>query len=233
MLKKISKLEAGRHFDRDGLYLDMAETGNGSWLLRYQREGRERWLGLGPLRDFDLEEARERARKARQLLRDGVDPIVAKHEQAAVRRLEAARAVTFESAAKQYFDQHEKKWSNARHRQQFLSSLQQHAFGKIGSLPVAMIDTAAVLSALEPIWADKFVTAMRVRSRIEAVLDFATGRSWRVGDNPARWKNHLALLLPAKGEIARVVHHKALAYNEMSAFVTTLQQHRQSESRAP
>ena len=91
-LKKIEKLAAGRHFDRDGVYLDLSETGNGSWLLRYQRDGRERWLGLGPLRDFTLPEARDRARKARQQLRDGLDPIDAKREQRTREKLEPRAA---------------------------------------------------------------------------------------------------------------------------------------------
>jgi integrase len=231
-LKKIAKLGAGRHFDRDGLYLDLSETGNGSWLLRYQRDGNERWLGLGPLRDFDLEEARDRARKARQQLRDGADPIAAKREQRALARLEAARAVTFESASRQYFDKHEAKWTNARHRQQFLATLEQHVFPTIGELPVAMIDTAAVLSVVEPIWIDKHKTAARIRIRIENVLDWATVRGFRTGDNPARWKGHLAEVLPSKGHLGKVVHHKALPYADVPSFVAVLSKQQGVAARA-
>ena len=100
-LKKIAKLGKGRHLDKDGLYLEMSETGNGCWLLRYQRDGKEHWHGLGPLRDFELDEARERARRARQKLRDGQDPIDAKREQKTKEKLEAAKAITFEKAAQQ------------------------------------------------------------------------------------------------------------------------------------
>ncbi|MFL6790730.1 MAG: tyrosine-type recombinase/integrase [Bradyrhizobium sp.] len=221
-LKKIARLGAGRHHDRDGLYLERAKTDNGSWLLRYQRDGVEKWLGLGPLRDFDLEEARERARKARQQLRDGIDPIGVKREQRAAQRLEAARAIDFERAARLYFDQHEAKWTNARHRQQFLSSLEQHVFPTIGQLPVAMIDTPEVLSVLEPIWITKHRTATRLRTRIDNVLDWAKVRGYRTGENPARWKGHLAEVLPSKGKLGKVTHHKALSYDEMPAFVHAL-----------
>jgi integrase len=230
-LKKIAKLPVGRHHDRHGLYLKVTPNG-GSWLLRYQRDHAKHWHGLGPLKDFGLEEARERARKARQQLRDGIDPIGLKREQTAIRKLEAARAVTFESAAKQYFDQHERKWSNARHRQQFLNSLAQYVFPTLGATPVAMIGTPEVLSVLEPIWSTHFVTATRVRARIESVLNWSTIRGFRTGDNPAAWKNHLALLLPAKGEIARVVHHKALPFEEMPTFMAALAKQPGIDARA-
>ena len=66
-----------------------------------------------------------------------------------------------------------------------------------GSLPVAVIDTALVVRVLDPIWSKKPETASRLRGRIEAVLDFATMRGYRVAENPARWKGHLKEALPA------------------------------------
>ena len=68
---------AGRYHDAEnrGLYLQVNDNGKKSWLLRYQIDGRERWMGLGSLRDFSLKEARERARAKRQLIADGLDPI--------------------------------------------------------------------------------------------------------------------------------------------------------------
>ena len=77
--RQVAKLtEPGRYGDGAGLYLQVTPTGVRSWLLRYERGGCERAMGLGPVEDFTLEEARERARKARQLLKDGVDPIDAR-----------------------------------------------------------------------------------------------------------------------------------------------------------
>jgi integrase len=75
---------------------------------------------------------------------------------------------------------------------------------------------------LEPIWRDKPKTASRLRGRIEAVLDYASARGWRTGDNPARWRGHLANLLPAAGKLARVVHHSALPWQEIEAFLRAL-----------
>jgi hypothetical protein len=174
----------GRHPDGDGLYLQITPTGVKSWVLRYERAGRERMLGLGTLRDFSLKEARERARRARQLLADGVDPIEARRAQRTV------PSMTFAQATEAYNTLHQQKWTSRR--PQFLSSLRAHAFPILGDLPLAAIDTPAVLRVLQPIWTTKTETANRVRQRIEAVLDWATVSGHRPkGENPAGWRGHL------------------------------------------
>ena len=221
--KKVEKLKRpGRYGDGHGLYLQVVNPRNRSWLLRFERNGRERWMGLGPLHTFSLAEARERARKARQQLADGIDPLQARGAQRATQALEAARAMTFEQAVRAYFDGHERKWRNAKHRAQFLSTLKTYAFPRIGRLPVAAIDTGLVLKCIEPIWQDKTETASRLRGRIEAVLDWATVRGYRTGDNPARWKGHLAEVLPARGQIQKTNHHAALPYGELPDFMAQL-----------
>lgn len=84
------------------------------------------------------------------------------------------------------------------------------------------MDTTLVLKVIEPIWAEKPETASRVRGRIESVLDWATARGLRAGENPARWRGHLQKLLPARSKIARVQHHPALPYSEIPAFMADL-----------
>src|SRR5687768_2210283 len=106
--KRIATLNSpGRYRDLEtrGLYLQVGRTGTKSWLLRYELNGRERFHGLGSLDDFSLKEARERARAARQKIADGIDPIDVKRAERAARAVEAAKAVTFEEAARQYYDQ--------------------------------------------------------------------------------------------------------------------------------
>ena len=171
-------------------------------------------MGLGPLADFTLSEARDRAKAARQLLRDGIDPLDQKRAQKAQRALAAARLMTFEQAARAWHGQHEGGWKNPKHGRQVLETLATYAFPRIGNLPVGEIDTGLVLKCIEPIWADKTETASRVRGRIESVLDWATVRGYRTGDNPARWKGHIAEVLPAKGKIAKTEHHAALPYTQ-------------------
>src|SRR5665811_2450172 len=134
-VKRIPKLSAGRHHDSHGLYLQVTPTGGRSWVLRYEVRGRERWMGLGPTHAFTLEEARQSARKARQQLFEGIDPLDAKKAQRTVQALEAAQSIAFADAARQYFDQHEAKWSSVKHARQFWASLEQYAFPVIGELP--------------------------------------------------------------------------------------------------
>jgi integrase len=221
--KKVAGLtEAGRYGDGHGLYLQVISPANRSWILRYERRGRERWMGLGALHTFSLAEARERARKARQQLADGIDPLDARKAESARQALATAKTATFEDCARQFFITHEAKWRNAKHRAQFFSTLADCAFPVFGALPVGAIDTGLVLKVVEPIWLTKTETANRVRGRIEAVLDWATVRGYRTGDNPARWKGHLAEVLPARGQIAKVQHHRALPYADLPEFVATL-----------
>lgn len=232
-VKKIERLkEPGRYLDQRGLYLQVMSATNRSWLLRYEINGRKRWMGLGPCADFTLDEARERARQARQLLADGIDPLEARQAERAQRALAAAQTITFQDAAQQYFDQHERKWRNAKHRAQFLSTLRDYAFLKIGKLSVAAIDTGLVLKVIEPIWQTKTETANRVRGRIESVLDWATVRGYRTGDNPARWKGHLDNVLPARSKIAPHKHHRALPYRDIPEFMTALGQREGFGARA-
>ena len=211
-----------RYADGQGLYLQVTDSGTKSWLLRYEFHGRERWMGLGPLHTVSLKDARERARRARLLLLDGIDPLEARKAEQDKRALEAAKAITFEKAAQAYFDANESKWRNTKHRQQFLNTLRDYAFPIIGRLAVGGIDTALVLRCLEPIWNVKPETASRVRSRIETVLDWATVRGHRSGENPARWRGHLQNVLPGKSQVRKPSHHAALPFQALPEFIHEL-----------
>jgi integrase len=88
----------------------------------------------------------------------------------------------------------------------------------------ADIDTALVLKVLEPIWHKKPETASRLRGRIESVLDFATVRGHRAGDNPARWRGHLEHMLASRTKLAPVKHREAMPYVEVPSFIAELRQ---------
>ena len=91
-----------------------------------------------------------------------------------------------------------------------------------GSVSVQKVDTALVMRVLEPIWTTKAETASRLRGRIESILNWAIARGFRQGENPARWRGHLANLLPVRARIRAVKHHAALPYPEIGAFMADL-----------
>jgi integrase len=231
--KKVERVKApGRYHDGHGLYLQVRSPGNKSWGLRYERNGAERWMGLGPAHTVSLKEARERARAARLLLLDGIDPIDHRRAERAKVAAAKAKALTFREAAQAYFDQHEGKWRSAKHRGQFITTLRTYAFPVLGNMSVADIDTPAVLRAIEPIWMAKTETASRTRGRIESVLDWCTVRGFRQGDNPARWKGHLAEVLPARSQVAKPVHLAAMPYQQVPAFMAALRERQGVAARA-
>jgi Phage integrase central domain/Arm DNA-binding domain len=220
---KVAKLkEPGRYGDGRGLWFHVGATGGRSWVLRFMRNGTAREMGLGPFPDIGLAAARQRAIAARQLILGGIDPIDHRRECRAKAKADAGRVVTFQDAAGRYIAAQEAGWRNPVHRRQWAATLKNYVYPALGSLPVGTIDTALVLQVLEPIWTIKPETAGRVRGRIEAVLDWATARKFRHGDNPARWRGHLDKLLPAKSKVRTVRHHAALPYDELPAFMHEL-----------
>ncbi len=189
-------------------------------------------MGLGPVTTLTLAEAREKARDCRKLLLDGIDPIDHRKGQRTQATLDAARAMTFQECAEAYIEAHRPSWKNPKHAAQWPSTLNAYAYPVFGNLPIADIDTALVMKAVEPIWSTKPETAGRVRGRIEAVLDWATARQYRQGENPARWRGHLDKLLPARGKVRRVKHFAALPYKELPAFMERLRDNDSISSRA-
>jgi integrase len=208
-----------------GLYLQISDNGAKSYVLRFERHGHERMMGLGSCSEFSLKEVRERARQARQLLADGIDPLTRKHADKQAVKLADQRKLTFREAAQRFFDQNESKWRSSKHRDQFLGTLKAHVFDTIGDMDVAAIDTPDILRAIESLWKTKAITADRVRSRIEQVLDWAVVRGHRPpGTNAARWKNHLDQVLPAPRKVAPIKHHEAMPYAQLPEFMAALRQ---------
>lgn len=220
----------GLHADGAGLYLKVDPRGSKSWVYRYTRGKKTRYLGLGSLRGVSLASARSAAARARQDLEHGKDPIEGRKAAEAEAKLAGVRAMKFKECAEALMNAHEASWKNPKHRQQWRNTLKSHVYPKIGHLAVSAITTEHVLSVLEPIWTRTPETASRVRGRIEAVLDAAKARGARDGDNPARWRGHLANLLPKPSKVVRVQHHAALPFGEIAAFMSNL---RAQEGMAP
>jgi integrase len=217
-----NKREPGRYGDGDGLWLEVATSQRRAWFLRYMRNGKARTMGLGDADDVSLKQAREKAADARKLLGNGIDPIEHRRAAREVETAAQAKQTTFAEAAQQYIAGHEAGWRNPKHRQQWRNTLTTYAEPVLGNLPVGAVGTEQVLKVLNPIWSSRPETASRVRGRIEQVLSYSIARGWRDGPNPAVWRGHLQLMLPAKGKVRAVEHHAALDWREAPAFMVEL-----------
>jgi integrase len=222
----------GYYGDGGGLFLQVSAGGAKSWVFRFKVDGKLREMGLGPTHTISLAEAREKALACRKARLDGRDPIDERSASRLAAKLDAAKAMTFKACAERYIAAHKAGWRNPKHAAQWPATLGTYVYPVMGALPVRGVDVGLVLKAIEPIWTTKPETAGRVRGRIESILDYATARGWRQGENPARWRGHLENLLPRKAKVRRVEHHAALPYAEIAEFMAALRQQEGVAARA-
>ena len=223
MAQEVNKLSAvtvkaitapGRHLDGAGLYLSVSPTGAKSWTLLYHHKGKRRELGLGRFPAVSLAQARERRQEAAALRAQGIDP---KHHWKATADVGSH---SFGAVALDLIEAREAGWKNEKHKAQWRSTLKMYA-KPIWDKPVDEVCVDDLLQILRPIWMTKSETAGRVRGRIEAVLDAAKVRGFRVGENPAAWRGNLALLL-AKQKTGPKRHHPAMPYENVPALMVRL-----------
>lgn len=231
---EIRRLKTGFHSVGGvaGLHLNVKESGAASWILRTMVGPRRRDIGLGGYPDFGLAEARAAARRIKEEIRTGVDPVAAR--QAARSALEAAdaRRVTFDQAAAQFLRRKSHEFQNDKHAAQWRSTLHAYASPIIGRLPVDEIELGHIVKVLEPLWTEKTETASRLRGRIESVLAYATASGFRSGDNPARWRGNLDAVLPKPRKLAKVTHHRALPVDDLPEFMEALRKQQGMGARA-
>lgn len=218
----------GRHADGGGLYLAISPDGSRRrWVFLFTLNGRQREMGLGSVQDVTLADARAKAGDARSLLAAGIDPLEARRTAE-----KTGTAPTFGEVADAHIESMRAGWRNPKHVAQWRTTLSRvrDADGRytedgfcvsIRNKPVDAIDTEAVLGVLKGIWTTKPETAARVRGRIEAVLDAARAAGHRTGENPARWRGHLALLLPKPTKLSRG-HHAAMPFTDVPEFIGQL-----------
>ncbi|WP_442772637.1 tyrosine-type recombinase/integrase [Paenirhodobacter enshiensis] len=215
-----------------GLLLQITPSGARSWILRISVGGHRREIGLGGYPDVTLAQARDRAREAKDKIRNGIDPV---EERKAVRASLAAarrRGMTFAEATGKYLAAKLDAFKNPKHRQQWENTLTQYAMPELGPMLVQDITVQDVLRVLEPIWKSKTETASRVRGRIEAVLSWATVSGHRTGDNPARWAGNLKELLPAASKVAKNDNQPALQIDDAPRWFAALRARDGMGSRA-
>jgi integrase len=220
--------------DGGGLYLQVTESKSGrpgrSWIFRYKTKGEPTSVGLGSLSVVSLAEARRLAAIQRDLINQGKDPLAekqrkkdaleadgkAKEEES---RIEEAKSVTFKKCSDDYIAIHKVDWTNIKHVKQWESTL-AYTNSKIGNIPIPDITTDLIVEkVLKPIWEDKNVTAKRLQARIKTVLDYATAKKWRTGDNPADWSVLRYLL---SNPTTEVINQPSLDYKDLPAFIVEL-----------
>jgi integrase len=175
-------------------------------------------MGLGGLPEVSLADARKARDAAERLAREGHDPIDARN---AARKPDEGKP-TFGETANALIGAKAPEWRSSKHRQQWRMTLETYA-APLWGLPVDEVAIEAILSTLQPLWQRVPETAQRLRARIEAVLDFAKASGLRSGENPARWRGHLALILPKRQRLARG-HHAALPFDNVPAFIAALRE---------
>lgn len=215
----------GIYSDGGGLYLRVRQSGR-SWFYIGTLDGKRIELGLGPAIDVTLAKARERADEIRQMLLDGKDP----RQERAKAKTKKTPVITFGRFAEDLLDDIEDGFKNRKHRDQWRSTLTGHAKA-LSDVPINEVTTEQVLAVLQPIWLSKHETASRLRGRIERVLDAAKVKGLRSGENPARGRGHLDLLLP-KWSKSNVKHHPALPFAEVGKFLADLRQRPAVAARA-
>jgi integrase len=225
----VKNAKPGRHADGGGLHLLVKESGARSWVFRFMLNGKSRDVGLGTAGPggTSLADARTARDALRLKVKAGIDPLQERQQEAeeALAMAQAANVagITFKAVAEAYIETNEGSWRNDKHRLQWKNTLSTYVYPVIGDLPVAKVGTAHVLQILEPIWKAKTETASRLRGRMETILDAAKARGYRDGENPARWRGHIAQILPARSRLTRG-HHKAMPYEAVPAFVGALHQ---------
>jgi integrase len=208
---KVNRLsEPGRYADGNGLYLIVDVSGAKRWMLRTVVQGKRCDIGLGGVSLVSLAEAREQAQAMRKLARANGNPLLERHRAKQI-------IPTFEKAAKLVYEARASSWRNDKHRTQWINTLRDYAFPKIGSKRVDLIGTADILEVLSPIWLTKAETARRLRQRLGTVMDWAKAAGHRSGDNPVEG---VTKGLPKQD--GRKDHHGAIPYSEIAAFLERL-----------
>ena len=214
-----------------GLHLRVS-VGHRGWVLRLQVGDKRRDIGLGAYPTVGLFEARESARKIHDEARAGRVPVAPRRRQHMALAAQAASEKNFHWCTGEFLRAKASEWRNDKHRQQWENTLETYAMPHLGHLNVSLIDLPHVLACLEPIWSTKNETASRLRGRIESVLDWATVRKYRIGENPARWKGHLDKVLAAPSKVQKVEHHRAVPVDDMPQFMAELRKRDGTAARA-
>lgn len=217
--------QPGRYTDAlvRGLHVWVKPNLNKYWIFRYTHNGKQHNISLGAFPALSIAQARLKAQQARDQLTSGTNPVAAKNA-AKTRKKEKEAKILFKDFAATCIQTKRAEWSNQKHGDQWVYTLEEYAYPVIGDKALDEITMEDILEILEPIWTTKTETASRLRGRLEWILASATTRKLRTGINPALWRGFLQTILPAPNKIKKVEHHKALPYRQIAALIADLRE---------
>jgi integrase len=222
-VKQVEAARAGTKVcDGNGLYLFVNQKGR-SWVVKYTFASRRREMGLGSYPDVGLAAARRAAQSAHAQVAAGVDPIGHRQGEQAEARAAAIPKKTFKTLCDDYIAAHASGWRSGKHHKQWVSTLAL-AEPKLGRMLPADIMIPDVVDVLKPMWLKTNATAVRLRGRIEKVLQYATVLGMRSGANPAAWAGALSHVLPKPSDVTTKGHFKAMPHKELAEFMAKLKQ---------
>jgi len=212
---KAALANPGTYQDGEGLFLKVDKRGGAYWMLRLQRDGKRQEIGLGSAKLLGLSEARQKASEVRKAIK------IDRRDVLAEKKDEAAAKVTFRVAACQYHKENEAGWKSTVYARQWLASLENYAFPKLGDLTAGAITAADIITVLAPIWQEIPETARQVRNRICAVLDYAHAKGWRSREAPSG-NGSLKAGRGLPRQVKTREHRKAMPYVALPGFINAL-----------
>ncbi len=194
-----------------------SEKGHGKWILRFVSPvtGKRRDMGLGAYPEVSIADARDKALAARQSIASGRDPIEERDADRAARAA-IAGAMTFEQAARKVHESLRPGWKNPKHAGQWINTLRDYAFPKIGKRKADELVPADFAEVLRPIWLEKPETASRVNQRCHTVMKWCWAQGLVKG-NPLDVVDHLLPQQPGKRE--RTTRQPSMPWRDIPAFV--------------
>jgi integrase len=221
---KIAKLKDGKYGDGGGLWLQVSNNGAGkSWYFRWKdrQTGQGRVMGLGAIYKVDIAQARDLAKAQWQLINAGLDPVAvrdgAKLDQAHKQRLVKTVNETIDA----FLDAKVMLRNRSPWTKRQAVMILKIARDTIGDLPIQKIDTNKILDTvgIRTMWKEKHPTAAVLLSYLHRLFSYAITNKYFVGENPARWTDHLEHVLPAHRDMHRTVHYEAISYKEIGRFM--------------
>jgi integrase len=205
-----------------GLCLQVNGATAKSWILRVTVGTKRREIGLGVYPEVGLANARLRAFEVKDEIRRGIDPVERRKEARAAIALDQMRGLTFTAAVELFLPVKAQELAVGKYRDQWRDSLFKYAIPTIGNMRVHDIQVSDILRILEPIWAEKYVTADKLRRKLNEILDFCTVKGYRSGPNPARWEGNLSHALSSLSGVSREENFPALQFQDLPRFWAAL-----------